>query len=381
MLKSVKYVSYYDLGGYFRASKNYMLALINKGVHLTWTPLEFGSYNDMHWRPFSGNSIGEPDLDRYLNTDIDYDTVVLHLPPKTYPWWIENEPDKKIVGYTTWETDKIKPFWVGLLNLVDQLVVPSEWNKRVFESGGVTTPIEVVPHVIDNKILNASTRAKKFPRQEYIFYSINTWSDRKNIPQMINAYLNAFTAQDQTCLVLKTTPMDLSGIIRPHILERFVFKSKYLVRQLMKRYKAPARIKLITQDISTSEIINLHNNGDCYVSLTAAEGWGLGAYDAASFGNPVIMTGFGGQVEFLPNKLAYLIDYDLVPAQYAYRGENFDPRQRWAEPNVEHASKLMRHTYENQILAAKKGAELRSYVREKFVEEEIIQKFINVLES
>ena len=37
----------------------------------------------------------------------------------------------------------------------------------------------------------------------------------------------------------------------------------------------------------------IHAIGDCYVSLTHGEGWGMGAFDAATLGKPVLITGWG----------------------------------------------------------------------------------------
>lgn len=305
--------------------------------------------------------------------------MIIHLTPEKYPWWIEHEPGKKIIGYTVWETDKIKPFWVGALNLLDGLMVPCEWNKKIFEEGGVTIPIDVVPHLLDQRIVSlpaVSDTEIKGPEKEYVFYSINSWIDRKAIPQLIKAYLDAFSADDPTCLIIKTTPLDESKSIRPHFLERILFRTHFMLLKLKWGYKSPARIKLITKRLNEREIIDLHMKGDCYVSLTRAEGWGLGAYDAATAGNPVIITGFGGQLDYLPEDLAYLVNFDLVQVRFHWRGEDFNPFQRWAETHVAHASQLMRHVFENQAKAVEKGTALKKYVLENFSEKMIMEKFL-----
>jgi short subunit fatty acids transporter len=40
--------------------------------------------------------------------------------------------------------------------------------------------------------------------------------------------------------------------------------------------------------LTDGEMLALHEVGDCFISLARAEGWGLGAFEAASLGNPVL---------------------------------------------------------------------------------------------
>ena len=41
-------------------------------------------------------------------------------------------------------------------------------------------------------------------------------------------------------------------------------------------------------------------------------GLGTGSFDAASFGNPSIVTGWGGHLDYLGSDYPYLVDYELV---------------------------------------------------------------------
>ena len=44
----------------------------------------------------------------------------------------------------------------------------------------------------------------------------------------------------------------------------------------------------------------------------ARRGGGWGAFEAARLGKPVIMTGYGGQLDYLDAELSHLVDYTLV---------------------------------------------------------------------
>jgi ADP-heptose:LPS heptosyltransferase len=51
---------------------------------------------------------------------------------------------------------------------------------------------------------------------------------------------------------------------------------------------------------------------DCYVSLTKTEGFGLGVFDAYQSKKDVIVTGYGGQIEYLQK------DYDEIYPYFSY---------------------------------------------------------------
>ena len=49
-------------------------------------------------------------------------------------------------------------------------------------------------------------------------------------------------------------------------------------------------------------------------SCARGEGWGLGGFDAAAHGNPVVTTGFGGQLDYLADS-PHLVHFELVAVQ------------------------------------------------------------------
>jgi len=117
-IKGVKYISLYGALGYFTAAKRYMLGLRNAGVPFTWTPMIPGRSWGISLEPFAGESIGDQELDPFCNRRIEYDTVIIHTSPDLYPFWIQREPHKRIIGYTVWETDRLPNRWLPHLNAV-----------------------------------------------------------------------------------------------------------------------------------------------------------------------------------------------------------------------------------------------------------------------
>ncbi len=70
------------------------------------------------------------------------------------------------------------------------------------------------------------------------------------------------------------------------------------------------RIVLSTRGLDRAGIDALHAAGDCFVSLSRGEGWGLGAFDAGSHGHPIVVTGWGGTLDMLPTGYPYCVDYE-----------------------------------------------------------------------
>ena len=365
-MTGIRYVSLHEASGYGVAATRYLRGLVRSGVRLTWTPMIRGKGWNMGYEPYRGSSAGEPWLRPYCNRKIEYDTVVVHTVPEYYPLWKAREPGKKIIGSTVWETDRPPRHWIPILNGVDGLMVPCAWNREVFRRHGVSTPIAVIPHIPTTDTIAGIPR-RRDEESLFTFYTIATWTARKALWATIESYLNAFSKDDPVCLLIKTTKRDFtSGSFGP-----FFRTTRSLVRRIVRTRRAAPPIRLVTDELSAEAMLSLHARGDCYVSLSRSEGWGIGAYDAAAFGKPVVATGYGGQLDYLGSDLAYLVDYRIVQVEDSRGSASYSSDQHWAEPDMRHASQLMRRVFENQEEARARGALLAESVRSSFDESAI----------
>ncbi|MHB1861419.1 MAG: glycosyltransferase family protein [Gemmatimonadaceae bacterium] len=357
-MRGLKYVSLYGPTGYGEAARRYMLGLSEAGVPFTWTPID---------APPTGQRGGPA----------EYDTVLVHAVPEYYARWVERERGKRIVGYAAWETDRPPAHWPALLNSVDLLLVPCQWNREVFRAHGVTTRMHVVPHSAPEPTLPAQRQRERFGLRpgDFCFYTIGEWNARKAVHCTIQAYLETFSANDPVVLIVKTTPVDAT---RGRWLGR-LSGTRGAVKRLMRRHERPARVVLVTDALSDSEILALHSAGDCYVSLTRGEGWGLGAFDAAAFGRPVIMTGSGGQLDWLTPDYPFLVNHRLVPVDSPRARASYSPDQHWAEADRRHAGLLMRDACNAPAAAAATGHSLMAHVRRRFNRAAVTQRLLEAL--
>lgn len=302
-IKGIKYIApMFDNSGYSQAARGNIMALHQKGIPLTLSPISFETA-----RPDLGTD-GEI-LKSLVNKEIDYNIVIMHMTPEFYEKY--READKINVAYTIWETDKLHPKWPLYINdNVDKVLVGCEWNVEVFKNSGVTKPIGVVPHGIN---MDSFKDIKPFginglTEDDFVFYDIMQFTERKNPLALVKAYWYAFQdPKDKVALVLKTYRNDYSDQEKDTI--------KRTIRRLKKVTPADyyPKILLILNMLSDEEMLGLHKKGDCYASLDRGEGFGLGAFTSGAIGNPVIITGLGGVTEYAKPDNSYLANYTKTP--------------------------------------------------------------------
>lgn len=349
-MAGLNYVSWADNTGYAVAAKAYVRALAERGVDLTWTPMLPGAAG---YKVRTAAAWPCPILGPVCNREIAYDTILVHTVPEYYPPWIEKAraEGRRILGYTVWELDRLPGHWPGILNALDGVIVPCRWNVEVFRNSGVTVPIHAVPHLsqfdhveADGAALQSRIGGPGIHEGRFVFYTIGFWSHRKAPYLAVEAYLEAFTADDPVVMIVKTSDKDIT---RWHRHWRNGFRRRHpspgkTLEDLVARYRNPAPIISIAEEsLSDGEMLALHEMGDCFVSLARAEGWGLGAFEAARLGRPVVTTGYGGQRDFLDPALAYLVDHAMVPVHEPTWSDNYGPTDLWAEPSVSQAARYL----------------------------------------
>jgi hypothetical protein len=85
---------------------------------------------------------------------------------------------------------------------------------------------------------------------------------------------------------------------------------------------------------------------------------------AMALGKPVVATGYSGNLQFMDDATAYLVDYDLE--RVGPGCEPYPPDSRWAQPRVEHAAELLRRVFERPYEARERGRRAASRVRDEF---------------
>lgn len=369
-----RYIAEDAPSGYGDAADRLVRALRASGIAVqyqgwsAWDPREPGAHARPHSRdPSAGEHAGRGA------------PTVAHLFPEHLPNVRRPIGSGPLISHTVWETDRLPAHWPELLNAVDRVVVPTEWNREVFVASGVTTPVVVVPHVVCDPVPGDLGTALKIPDDVVVFYTIGRWDERKKPASVIQTFLDAFTADDPVALVVKTSPYAQYPSTDPWGRGSTLSGTTLLeVARIVREYPRPPLVRIEVEDWSPARVAGLHTRGDCYVSLSHAEGWGLGAFDAAAYGNPVVMTGWGGQLEFLDAERSFLVDYDLEPVRH-WAPNLFSPDQRWAVPRLDHAVELLREVSADIVAARRRAATLRASVLNDFAPASVAATLLDVV--
>ena len=371
----LNYISLADDTGYAVAGRRYIELLRAAGVEVRALSMVPGSSLGLGYE--CGHGSLYPDA-----------PTIFHTVPEYYPHLTRrlktDANSAPRIGMTVWETTRLPRHWPALLNSLDALIVPTEWNRRVFSNAGVTIPIHVLPHASEfegylpeQKDIDALKSKLPALHGKFVFYNIGTWMKRKGIDKLIHAFLEAFAGRTDVILILKTSGSD-------HDRHGSKWRRLFAARSCGTDWRRRARqsvapsVVLLTDSLSREEMQALHHLSDCFVSLARGEGWGLGSYEAAFFGKPLILTGFGGHMDFAPEDLASHVAYRLVqvavPDNASYTAD-----QMWAEPDLKDAIRAMQCAISEPSAAFNRAARLKRLIKLRFSAEAITLRFLKIL--
>jgi glycosyltransferase involved in cell wall biosynthesis len=280
--------------------------------------------------------------------------VVHHYPPYQlggYVWGRVN------ISRTMFETDRIPGAWIGQLQRVDEVWVPSFFNLETFACSGIPRhKLRVVHGGVDANLFHpAAPPLDLGTKKDFTFLSFFNWTDHKGWDILLTAYCTEFKPEEDVMLLIKTSKLqNTPGTVDE---QYHAFISRF-ARQQNNR----PEIRLMNGVVTGNLLPGLYTACDAFVLPSRGEGWGRPYIEAMACGLPVIGTKWGGNLEYMNGENSYLIEIEGledVPdnAENAiYKGH------KQVIPSVDHLRQLMRYVYEHRQEARARGVRARADV-------------------
>lgn len=319
-----------------------------------------------------GNRDGS--VDRWISTEPEYKVNLFHINADLFPkLFFDFDPqffaNRINIGYWAWELAKCPSEFELALNMVDEIWAISDFGREAFAQ---RSPVPVIKMPLAVSVPELARQYDKryfgIAEDEFVFlfsFDSASYLERKNPLGVVRAFKAAFPiGQKKVRLILKTMNVPTDNP---------------LWNTLSHEAKCDPRIQVLTSRLTRDEVLGLNSVCDAFVSLHRSEGFGRCLAESMWMGKPVITTNYSGSLDFAHEGTACVVDYQLVPVQEGaypcWKG------QVWADPDIEHASWLMRrlvtdHSFRDYI--ARAG---QAFIKHNFSEKSVGERYAKRLDE
>jgi len=340
---------YRDGTGWAHAAQDYILSLDSAGVEVV---PRFINLNG------SQAEIPRKIEELEKNSDKNCDIVIQHVLP--HQLCFEGEFEKNICLYVS-ETDHFQnTCWPERIGLLDEAWVPNTFMaEEVSRNSKIATPHRVIPHASDMSKYQEIYEPFDIPffKDKFVFYFIGEINRRKNIGAVLKAFHTEFRPEEDVAILLKS-----------HIPGKSAEESKSYLTDLSMKIKDGLKLYqsnnmyhdevFICDYLTEEQIMRVHSTGDCFVSASFGEAWGIPIFEAMAMGKTPICTDTGGPRDFIGDG-GYLVEsrkencFGVVDTF----DELYVANESWDEPNISHMRQLMRRAFENNEERQRKSEE------------------------
>ena len=234
-----------------------------------------------------------------------------------YPVLVPSERGDLTLAYFFWEESVVPIETITGLNAnFDAVLAPTVFVKKVLIDSGLSIPVRLVsfaPQLEAYEVLAAAVR----PARAFTFLHVSSGFPRKGVDALLAAYGRAFRITDPVHLVVKVFPNPLNSVAQQ-------------ISDWKAAYASAPSITLIDHDMTEAEVLDLYRNADAVVLPTRGEGFNLPAAEAMAAGLPLIVTGYGGHLDFVSDAVR-LVDYSFAPSGSHLRQTG----SLWVDPDVD----------------------------------------------
>lgn len=204
--------------------------------------------------------------------------------------WVINQP---------WEFSHLTKNMADTFNRADAIWTPTTFCRDAFIRSGVSPDkIQIVPNGIDPTLFTPNGIIPELPTsKKFRFLFVGGTIYRKGIDVLLKAYVSAFTAKDDVCLVIK----DIGGdsFYKGQTAEGYI-------NSIRSNPNAP-EILYTKTTLNDAQMAELYRACDVFVAPYRGEGFSLPTLEAMACGLPVIVTAGGATDDFVDETVGWRV--------------------------------------------------------------------------
>jgi hypothetical protein len=278
-------------------------------------------------------------------------------------------------------------------NLMDIIVVPSEFCKSVIENSAIkygvklNTPIKVIPQCVryetsDNSETSNESITKHINEveEDFCFLSAGEWNlnanptkDRKNIEYLIRTFISTFKNSDnKPALVLKVHNTNYSETDYGSVYTK--------IKNILEEYDTPPNIYLLHGNLTKKQIIELydHDKIKCHIYTSRGEGFGRSILESTLTGKPTFAPHWSGQLDYIKNQ-EFLISGELT---YANCNDGIFPEEsKWFEISTRDLSDKLKDVVLHYDSYCIKMVDIQTENSKKYEFSQIYKKYKELINS
>lgn len=271
------------------------------------------------------------------------------LPQQVFESLIRSDRSVTRIGIWWWEIETPPAEWEPFVEWFDEVWV---FSKFVYDSLSCLrpdkfrlAPLPVTPpsigleesnslgQVSESRMLRFLSQAKASGKF-IVLSKLDFLSsfDRKGIVSSVKAFQQAFAGRGDCLLLIKSTNAK---------------KSLGAVAKLSREIGDVENVLMFDESLSKIDNQRVFNLVDVYLSLHRSEGLGLNILEAICHGTPTIATAYGGFMEITAGLPIGTVPYTLQ--RVGDQAGLYQPRGKWASPDISTASMLLGRYHQNQV--------------------------------
>lgn len=283
MHKKILYIGpYREFTGAGNAARNYIQALFESGHDVCIAPIFYTG------EIYPENEISSNILPLETNYLKKYDIVIQHCHPFDYVFSSKFEQN---IGLYQFNCSSIHTSLTNRLKLMDKIIINSNFNYKILYDLYPFNNIVFLPELIDHKLKtkkHIEYNWLKTKSKPIVFYTIGDFIERKNIYQIIKAFIHTFDIEDNVELVIKTKSHH-SHKQYDLINKEIEYTINKIYATLRKDKKVSKQPKIMIGQFEYDHLLALHHNSNIYIDASMAENFGYAVLEAALFDNYLIV--------------------------------------------------------------------------------------------